>query len=210
MNPSDSRFALLRFRLLIRNSRWPPHPTKRVSSTGQCVFLNMPSLLPRESTRATSVRTARARRPSPFDHRVGFSNSFTRLLMSSLALRPAHLLFGNSRPQITPVPLPHATKAYGQLLGRDFNPLDTPLLLRTVRSSIVALRLSLRRIRYPFRGPACANDPPNRRKVHPKMLRNLLIAITAASVRGDYGSSRKCAARDGAAVSTSMRRFPFE
>ena len=139
MNPSDSRFALLRFRLLIRNSRWPPHPTKRVSSTGQCVFLNMPSLLPRESTRATSVRTARARRPSPFDHRVGFSNSFTRLLIGSFALRPAHLLLGNSRPQIAPTPLPHATKVYGQLLGRNFNPLDTPLLLRTVRSIFVAL-----------------------------------------------------------------------
>ena len=134
MNPSDSHCALLRFRFLIRSSRWPPHPTKRVSSTGQCVFLSMPSLLPRESTRATSVLTAHAHRPSPFDHRVGFSNSFTRLLMGSLALRPAHLLFGNSRPQITPAPLPHATKAYGQLLGRDFNPLDTLLLLRTVRS----------------------------------------------------------------------------
>ena len=44
--------------------------------------------------------------------------------MSSLALRPAHLLFENSRPQITPAPLPLATKAHGQLLGRDFNPLD--------------------------------------------------------------------------------------
>ena len=25
MNPSDSRYDLLRFRFLIRNSRWPPH-----------------------------------------------------------------------------------------------------------------------------------------------------------------------------------------
>ena len=25
MNPSDSRYGLLRFRFLIRNSRWPPH-----------------------------------------------------------------------------------------------------------------------------------------------------------------------------------------
>ena len=134
MNPSNSRSGPLRFRLLIRNSRWSPHPAKRVSSTGQCIFLNMPSLLPRESTCTTSVLTAHVQRPSSFDHRVGFSISFTRLLISSLALRPAHLLFGNSRPQITPVPLPHATKAYGQLLGRDFNSLDTLLLLRTVRS----------------------------------------------------------------------------
>ena len=136
MNPSDSRCVALRFRCLIRSARWPPHLTQRVSSTGQCVFLSMPSLLPRESTCATSVRTARARRPSPFDHRVGFSNSFTRLLIGSFALRPAHLLLGNSRPQIAPAPLPRATKAHGQFLGRDFNPLDTLLLLRTVRSCI--------------------------------------------------------------------------
>ena len=136
VNPSDSRSGPLRFRLLIRSSRWPPHPTKRVSSTGQCVFLSMPSLLPRESTRATSVVPARIQRPSPFDHRVGFSNSFTRLLIGSLALRPAISLCGNSRPRVTATPLPHATKVYGQLLGRDFNPLDILLLLRTVKSLI--------------------------------------------------------------------------
>lgn len=134
MNPSDSRSGPLRFRCLIPSGRWPPHPQKRVSSTGQSVFHNMPFLLPRESTRTTSVVSARVQRPSPSDHRVGFSTSFTRLLIGSLALRPAILLFGNSRPRITPAPLPHATKAYGQLLGRDFNPLDTLLLLRTVRS----------------------------------------------------------------------------
>jgi hypothetical protein len=53
--------------------------------------------------------------------------------MSSLALRPATLLFGNSRPRVTTTPLPHATGAYGQFPGRDFNPLDTLLLLRTDR-----------------------------------------------------------------------------
>ena len=75
------------------------------------------------------------RRPSPSDHRVGFSNSFTRLRVGSLALRPALLLFGNSRPRVTATPLPHATGAYGQLPGRDFNPLDLLLLLRTVSIS---------------------------------------------------------------------------
>ena len=44
-----------------------------------------------------------------------------------------HLLCGNSRPRVTATPLPHATEAYGQFLGRDFNPLDALLLLRTVR-----------------------------------------------------------------------------
>ncbi len=82
---------------------------------------------------ATSVIPASIQRPSPSDHRVGFSTSFTRLLMGSLALRPALLLFGNSRPRVTTTPLPHATGAYGQLPGRDFNPLDLLLLLRTVR-----------------------------------------------------------------------------
>ncbi len=134
MNPSDSRPGPLHFRCLICSGWWSPHPAERVSSTGQSIFHSMPSLLPRESTRATSVVRARVQRPSPFDHRVGVSGSFTRLLIGSLALRPATLRCGNSRPRITPAPLPHATKAYGQLLGRDFNPLDSLLLLRTVRS----------------------------------------------------------------------------
>ena len=93
----------------------------------------MPTLLPREMMCATSVVSAHIQRPSPSDHRLGFSNSFTRLRVGSLALRPALLLFGNSRPRVTTTPLPHATGAYGQLPGRDFNPLDLLLLLRTVR-----------------------------------------------------------------------------
>ncbi len=93
----------------------------------------MPSLLPRESMSATSVIPAPFQRPSPSDHRVGFSTSFTRLLIGSLALRPALLLLENSRPRVATAPLPHATEAYGQLHGRDFNPLDLLLLLRTAR-----------------------------------------------------------------------------
>ena len=137
MNPSDSRSGPLRFRFLIRSGRWPPHLPGRVSSTGQSIFKNMPTLLPRESMDATSVIPASIQRPSPSDHRVGFSSSFTRLLMGSLALRPALLLFGNSRPRVATTPLPHATGAYGQLPRRDFNPLDLLLLLRTVRHDIV-------------------------------------------------------------------------
>src|SRR4030065_2985475 len=100
----------------------------------------MPSLLPRESTHATSVIPARIQRPSPSDHRVGVSDSFTRLLMGSLALRPALLLFGNSRPRVTTTPLPHATGAYEQLPGRDLNALDLMMLLRTVRSCTITSR----------------------------------------------------------------------
>src|SRR4030067_16674 len=94
----------------------------------------MPTLLPRKSMSATSVISAPIQRPSPSDHRVGSSNSFTRLRVGSLAFRPALLLFGNSQPRVTTTPLPHATGAHGQLPERDFNPLDLLLLLRTVRS----------------------------------------------------------------------------
>ena len=55
--------------------------------------------------------------------------------MGSLALRPVVLPLGNLRPLITQTPLPGTTEVYGQLLGRDFNPQDVQLLLRTdVRS----------------------------------------------------------------------------
>lgn len=37
-------------------------------------------------------------RPSPSDHRVGISSSFTRLPLGSLALRPAALPMGNFNP----------------------------------------------------------------------------------------------------------------
>jgi hypothetical protein len=68
--------------------------------------------------------------------------------MGSLTLRPALLLFGNSRPRVTATPLPHATEAHGQLPGRDFNPLDLLLLLRTVSFDLIfSLILSIFKIR---------------------------------------------------------------
>jgi hypothetical protein len=133
MNPSDSRYGLLRFRFLIRNSRWSPHHRNGSPALANKSSRTCRPLLPRKSMDATSVISASIQRPSPSDHRVGSSNSFTRLRVGSLALRPALLLFGNSRPRVTTTPLPHTTKAYGQFLGRDFNPLDLLLLLRTVR-----------------------------------------------------------------------------
>ena len=97
----------------------------------------MPTLLPRKPMDATSVIPASIQRPSPSDHRVGFSNSFTRLRLGSLALRPALSLFGNSRQRVTTMPLPHTTGAYGQLPRRDLNPLDLLLLLRTARLKLL-------------------------------------------------------------------------
>jgi hypothetical protein len=131
LNLSDFQPWPACFRCLIHAGRRPPRPQDWISSTGQQVFKNMPTLLPRESRSATSVLPATVQRPSPSDHRVGFSNSLTRLLRGSLALRPALLLLGNSRPLVTKTPLPHATGAHGPPPGRDFNPLDLLLLLRT-------------------------------------------------------------------------------
>src|SRR3990172_8544803 len=62
-----------------------------------------------------------------------------RLRVGSLSLRPAALPFGNSRPLIAQTPLPRATEAYGQFLGRDLNPQDNQLLLRTDVVTYVAL-----------------------------------------------------------------------
>jgi hypothetical protein len=62
---------------------------------------------------------------------VGNHIKFTRLHLGSLALRPISSSFRNSRPLIAQTPLLRTTKAYGQLLGRDFNPLAKLLLLRT-------------------------------------------------------------------------------
>src|SRR5690554_6362236 len=93
----------------------------------------MPPLLPRESLGTTSVVSASSQRPSPFVQWVGFSDMFTRLLIGSLTLRPALLLFGNSRPRVATTPLPHATGVHGQFTGRNLNPPDLLLLLRTDR-----------------------------------------------------------------------------
>lgn len=45
-----------------------------------------------------SVLAAHIRNPSSSDHRVGFSNSFARLCVGSLALRSALLLFDTHDP----------------------------------------------------------------------------------------------------------------
>ncbi len=91
----------------------------------------MPTLLPRRFTNVASIACTSVLRPSLFRHEVGNRIKFTRLLLGSLALRPASLSFRNSRPSIARTPLLRATKVYGQFLGRDFNPLAKLLLLRT-------------------------------------------------------------------------------
>ena len=133
MNPSDSRYGLRRFRFLIHSSRWSPH-----HRTGS------PALGNKSSITCRPCYPERRCAPLPLFQRTssdlpllttGSASPIvlTRLRVGSLALRPALLLFGNSRQRVTTMPLPHATGAYGQLPGRDFNPLDLLLLLRTVR-----------------------------------------------------------------------------
>src|SRR3989338_6616334 len=136
----------------------------------------MPTLLPRKKMDATSVIPASIQRPSPSDHRVGSSNSFTRLRVGSLALRPALLLFGNSRPRVTATPLPHATGAHGQLLGRDFNPLDLLLLLRTARFEFISGEL----LHQPVRPACCAASIPALAK---KPDRDSPARLAASSIR---------------------------
>ena len=91
----------------------------------------MPTLLPRWFTGMASINNTPILRPSLYRHEVGNHIKFTRLHLGSLALRPISLSFRNSRPLIAQTPLLRTTKAYGQLLGRDFNPLAKLLLLRT-------------------------------------------------------------------------------
>ncbi|SBT07628.1 hypothetical protein ACCAA_480001 [Candidatus Accumulibacter aalborgensis] len=114
---------------------------QRVSRAARSILHNMPPLIPRESMRATSVIPALIQRPSPSDERVGFSIRVTRLRLGSLALRPAALPLGNLRPPITRTPLPSAKKAYGQLLSRDFNPLDIPPITANGLSPDLRMRI---------------------------------------------------------------------
>ncbi len=133
MNPSDSRYSLWRFRSLIHHSRRPPHHRNGSPALGNkssrtcrpCYPGSQWAPLPLFQHPSNGLPLLTTGSAPPI--------KFTRLLIGSLALRPALLLCENLRPRVTTTPLPHATKAYGQLLGRDFNPLDLLLLLRTVR-----------------------------------------------------------------------------
>ncbi len=96
----------------------------------------MPPLPPREKTRTASVILLPTLTGLPLTSRGSASpilsneavSRFTRVAACTFAV-------GNSRPLIAQTPLPRATEANGQLLGRDFNPLDKRLLLRTGRPS---------------------------------------------------------------------------
>jgi hypothetical protein len=102
----------------------PVPPPQRVSRAALYFFRHMPPLLPRKNRRNASVLSFRRLRPSPLDHRVGFFKLVTRLLIGSLALRPATLPMENLQPPVTRTLLPGAKEVYGQLLLLDFNQPD--------------------------------------------------------------------------------------
>jgi hypothetical protein len=105
-------------------------PPLWISSTGRFNFRYMPTLLPRRFAGMASIIHIPTLRPYLYRHEVGNRIKFTRLHLGSLALRPISLSFRNSQPLITQTQRLRTTKAYGQLLGRDFNPLAKSLLLR--------------------------------------------------------------------------------
>ena len=91
----------------------------------------MPTLLPRWFTGMASINNIPILRPSLYRHEVGNHIKFTRLHTAQPSKRPISSSFRNSRHLIAQTPLLRTTKAYGQFLGRDFNPLAKLLLLRT-------------------------------------------------------------------------------
>ena len=131
MHPSDFHNDLLRLRYLIRSSRRPPRHRygspllpNLTSDTcrpcypdGSLVWLPLSTYqyygLPYTYTRSATILSLRG---------------YTRFNRSK---RPISSSFRNSRPLIAQTPRLRTTKAYGQTLGRDFNPLAKLLLLRT-------------------------------------------------------------------------------
>ena len=84
----------------------------------------MPSLLPREILRDLSVSLLADGGLPLLTIGSASPDQVTRLHIGSLSLRPASLPLGNSQPPVTRTLLPGAKKVYGQLLSRDFNPLE--------------------------------------------------------------------------------------
>jgi hypothetical protein len=131
MNPSDFHNDPSRFRLLIRNSWQSPRHRYGSPALGNLTSDTCHPCYPDGSL---------VRLPLPAHQHCGLPYTGTRSATAfslrgyfwvHLSLRPTSLSFRNLRPSIARTPLLRATKAHGQLLGRDFNPLAKLLLLRT-------------------------------------------------------------------------------
>ena len=145
VDPSDSRAGPSRFRCLIRPScAHPLDAPSRVSSTTTLIFHHMPPLLPRKFPRGIVRPVNRPDAGLPLLTTGSATSSLvSRLLLSSLTLRPAVSSPGNLRPRIAPTPLPRTTESHGHLPRRDFNPQDHCLLLHTVSPFICPRNISM-------------------------------------------------------------------
>jgi hypothetical protein len=132
MDPSDSQCSPVRFRFLIRAG----YCSSCITAPGlqHCTVYLPQHAIPATPEDPNDRFRSPGLRVSAFPNRpLGrhLHLLITRLHLGSLALRPAALPAGNLRPSVTRTPLPLATRVHGQLPGRDSNPQDRQLLLRT-------------------------------------------------------------------------------
>ena len=131
MHPSDFHNDLLRLRYLIRISRRPPRHRYGSPALDNLTSDTCRPCYPDGSLVWLPLSTYQYYGLPYTDTRSATIIKFTRLLTVQPSKRPISLSFRNSRLLIAQTPLLRTTKAYGQLLGRDFNPLAKLLLLRT-------------------------------------------------------------------------------
>ena len=137
MNPSDSRYGLLRFRFLIRISRWSPHHRNGSPALGNKSSITCRPCYPERRCALLPL----------FQRTSSDLPLLTTGSASSIRLRGymyVHLRYGllsccleTYDPVLPRRRAPGATGVYGQLPRRDFNPLDLLLLLRTVRVHLI-------------------------------------------------------------------------
>ena len=125
MNPSESRYDLMRFRLPL----YAPIDGLRHHHNGPPVLHDQSTITCHPCYPDGTCERFRY----PLSQSMAFPEcppgrlpyfKLTRLHIGSLALRPAISSLRNLQPLITQTLLLGTTKAYGQLLRRDFNPLD--------------------------------------------------------------------------------------
>jgi len=75
MNPSDSRYGLLRFRFLMRSSRWSPHRRSGSPALDSKSARTCRPCYPGRWWMPLPLFQHHIQRPSPSLHRVGFSTS---------------------------------------------------------------------------------------------------------------------------------------
>jgi hypothetical protein len=103
----------------------------RISSTGLLIFHYMPPLLPRGDFMDVTVTNPINSGLPHTSIRSALSTTTFEATYRFTFVAACNFAVGNSRPLITQTPLPRATEMNSQFPGRDLNPLDKQLLLRT-------------------------------------------------------------------------------